>query len=250
MESSAHYTDGSQARQRYRRAQWKTGRAMTARKSLIVFDFDGVVADSELLANTVLAEYVTELGMPMDVDGCMRTFVGRRVDEVAAAVGGGIGRAVPDFAATLTARTLARFRGKLREIRGVRDYVSAFASLKRAIASSSSPERLAGCLDILRLADVFGGHVYSAACVARGKPHPDLFLHVASRVGVAPAEAIVIEDSPSGIRGAVAAGMTAIGLLAGSHVGAGHETTLRDAGAHRIARDYDELTAITRELVR
>jgi HAD superfamily hydrolase (TIGR01509 family) len=161
-----------------------------------------------------------------------------------------IRRPVPDFADALTARTLARFRRELREVPGVRSYVAAFAGMKRAIASSSSPERLAGCLDILGLADVFPEHVYSAACVARGKPHPDLFLHVASQVGVAPAEALVIEDSASGIRGAVAAGMTAVGLLAGSHIRPGHEARLRDAGAHDIAHDYDELIAITRELVR
>jgi HAD superfamily hydrolase (TIGR01509 family) len=223
---------------------------MPPRKSLIVFDFDGVVADSEALANGVLADYVTELGAPMSVDDCLRTFVGKRVDEVAELVGELISRPVPDFADALTARTLARFRRELREVPGVRSYVAAFAGMKRAIASSSSPERLAGCLDILGLADVFPEHVYSAACVARGKPHPDLFLHVASQVGVAPAEALVIEDSASGIRGAVAAGMTAVGLLAGSHIRPGHEARLRDAGAHDIAHDYDELIAITRELVR
>jgi HAD superfamily hydrolase (TIGR01509 family) len=222
---------------------------MASRQSLIVFDFDGVVADSEALANAVLAEYLAELGVPMSVDECLATFVGRRVDEVAHIVAALTRRRVPDFADALTARTLARFRRELREVRGVRSYIAAFAGMKRAIASSSPPERLAGCLDILGLAGVFPDHVYSANCVARGKPHPDLFLHVASRLGVAPSEAIVIEDSPGGIRGAVAAGMTAIGLLAGSHVRAGHEARLRDAGAHRIARDYDELTIVTRELV-
>jgi HAD superfamily hydrolase (TIGR01509 family) len=219
------------------------------RPSLIVFDFDGVVADSETLANGVLADYVTELGVAMSVDACLAAFAGTRVDEVAEAVAAMVGRRVPDFADTLTALTLARFRRDLREVPGVRRYVAAFPAMRRAIASSSSPQRLAGCLDILGLADVFPAHVYSAACVARGKPHPDLFLHVATQLEVVPEEAIVIEDSPSGIRGAVAAGMTAIGLLAGSHVRAGHDARLRDAGAHRIARDYDELTAITRELV-
>jgi HAD superfamily hydrolase (TIGR01509 family) len=217
-------------------------------KRLIVFDFDGVVADSEALANTVLADYITELGAPMSVDDCLHTFVGKRVDEVASVVGELIRRPVPDFADALTARTLARFRTELRAVPGVRGYVAAFTQMKRAIASSSSPERLAGCLDILGLADLFAEHVYSAACVARGKPHPDLFLHVAAQIGVAPAEAIVIEDSASGIRGAVAAGMTAIGFIGGSHVRDGHDARLREAGAIAIARDYTELESITRGL--
>jgi HAD superfamily hydrolase (TIGR01509 family) len=222
--------------------------ANRSRKSLLVFDFDGVIADSEAVANAVLADYITELGMPMGVDECLHTFMGKRMDDVASAVSEVLGRAVPDLAATLTARTLARFRTDLREVPGVRGYVAAFAGMKRAIASSSSPERLAGCLDILGLADVFPEHVYSASMVARGKPHPDLFLHAAARVGVAPEEAIVIEDSASGIRGAVAAGMTAIGFLGGSHVRDGHGERLRHAGAVAIARDYAELEGITRSL--
>ena len=222
--------------------------ANRAHKSLLVFDFDGVIADSEALANAVLAEYITELGTPMSADECLRTFMGKRMDDVASAVSEVIGRPVPDLADALTARTLARFRSELREVPGVRGYVAAFADMKRAIASSSSPERLAGCLDILGLADLFPEHVYSASMVARGKPHPDLFLHAAARVGVEPAAAIVIEDSASGIRGAVAAGMAAIGFLGGSHVRDGHGERLRAAGAVAIARDYAELEAITRTL--
>ncbi len=219
-----------------------------SRKSLLVFDFDGVIADSEALANAVLAEYITELGTPMSVDECLHAFMGKRMDDVASAVREVIGRPVPDLADALTSRTLARFRTDLREVPGVRGYVAAFPDMRRAIASSSSPERLAGCIDILGLADVFPDNVYSASMVARGKPHPDLFLHAAAQVGVAPAEAIVIEDSASGIRGAVAAGMTAIGFLGGSHVRDGHGERLRAAGAVAIARDYMELEGITRAL--
>lgn len=218
-------------------------------KTLLVFDFDGVVADSEILANTVLAELVTELGTPMTLEASLATFMGKRAEDVIAAIAATTGGPAGDAVGReLTRRTLARFRSELREIRGVRDYLAAFAGLKRCIASSSSPDRLAACLDILGLAEAFGEHVYSASQVPRGKPHPDLFLHAASRLGVAPAEAIVIEDSEGGIRAASAAGMTPIGLLAASHIGSGHEARLRDAGAQYIARDYRELEMITRTL--
>ena len=225
---------------------------MSARpKSLIVFDFDGVVADSETLANTVLAEYVTELGMPMTLDEAMRTFMGKRAEEVIATI---VAAADPmptasQIGAELTRRTLARFRAELREVPGVRDYLAAFAHVKRCIASSSSPDRLAACLEILDLGAAFGEHVYSASRVPRGKPHPDLFLHAAARLGVAPADAIVIEDSEGGVRAAVAAGMTPIGFLAASHVRDGHEARLRSAGAAHIAHTYREVEAITRALV-
>jgi beta-phosphoglucomutase-like phosphatase (HAD superfamily) len=86
--------------------------------------------------------------------------------------------------------------------------------------------------------------------VPRGKPHPDLFLHAAARLGVAPADAIVIEDSEGGVRAAVAAGMTPIGLVAASHIRDGHEARLRAAGAAHVARSYAEVETITRRLVR
>lgn len=224
---------------------------MTARpKSLIVFDFDGVVADSEMLANTVLAELVTELGMPMTLEQSMQTFMGKRAEEVIGTIVSATDRMpASQIAAELTRRTLARFRSDLREIPGVRDYLAAFPQMKRCIASSSSPDRLAACLEILDLAAAFGEHVYSASIVPRGKPHPDLFLHAAAQLRVAPSHAIVIEDSEGGVRAAVAAGMTPIGFLAASHIRDGHEARLRGAGAARIAHSYRELEVITRNLV-
>jgi HAD superfamily hydrolase (TIGR01509 family) len=218
---------------------------------LIVFDFDGVVADSEMLANGVLAEFLTELGVPTTLEQSMQTFMGKRAEDLIATVAAlNPGMPGAQFAAELTRRTLARFALELREVPGIRDYLAAFPTMKRCIASSSSPERLAACLDILDLAPAFGEHVYSASMVPRGKPHPDLFLHAASRLGVAPADAIVIEDSEGGVRAAVAAGMTPIGFCAASHIRDGHEARLRDAGAVHVARSYAEVERITRGLVR
>jgi HAD superfamily hydrolase (TIGR01509 family) len=103
------------------------------------------------------------------------------------------------------------------------------------IASSSSIDRLQLCLSVLALEAEFGGHVFSADMVARGKPHPDIFLFAASRLGVRPDQCLVIEDSAGGIRAAVAAGMTVVGLCAASHIREGHDLKLRDAGAVHLA---------------
>ena len=92
-------------------------------------------------------------------------------------------------------------------------------------------DRLRLCLSVLALEAEFGSHVFSADMVARGKPHPDIFLFAASRLGVRPDQCLVIEDSAGGIRAAVAAGMTAVGLCAASHIREGHDLRLRDAGA-------------------
>jgi HAD superfamily hydrolase (TIGR01509 family) len=218
-------------------------------KRLLIFDFDGVLADSELLANAVLADIVSELGVPTTTEDALRIYTGKRFPDVIATIESTVGRQLaPDFSDTFQARTFARFREALRTVRGAEVYLDAFESIPRCIASSSSPDRIAFCLDLLGLAPRFE-HVFSASHVARGKPHPDIFLHAAQQMGVAPGDALVIEDSPGGVQAAVAAGMTVIGLLAASHVREDHAARLRDAGAEYVASTFAEAEAITRKLV-
>jgi beta-phosphoglucomutase-like phosphatase (HAD superfamily) len=106
------------------------------------------------------------------------------------------------------------------------------------------------CLDVLQLQSEFGPNVYSASSVARGKPHPDIFFHAAHRMNVIPAHCIVIEDSASGVEAGRAAGMTVVGLLAGSHIQAGHDERLRRAGAQYLSRTFEEAQGITRNFLR
>jgi HAD superfamily hydrolase (TIGR01509 family) len=219
-------------------------------KRLIIFDFDGVIADSEVLSNTVLAECVSEAGLPTTIDDAYRLYMGKRVPQIAAAVEATLGRALrPDFAQDFQARALARFRNELKMVAGAREYLAAFAHLLRCIASTSSRDRLALCLDVLALKEAFGANVFSAELVPRGKPHPDIFLYAAKKMNVAPAECLVIEDSVGGVQAGIAAGMTVIGLLAASHIGDGHGERLRQAGAHFVAATFGEAQAITLELV-
>jgi HAD superfamily hydrolase (TIGR01509 family) len=219
-------------------------------KRLIMFDFDGVIADSEVLSNTVLAECVSEAGVPTTIDDAYRLYMGKRVPQIAAAVEATLGRAVrPDFAVDFQMRVLARFGRELKMVAGADAYLAAFSHLLRCIASTSSPDRLAVCLDVLGLKEAFGTNVFSAELVPRGKPHPDIFLYAAKKMNVAPAECLVIEDSAGGVQAVLAAGMTVIGLLAASHIGDGHGERLRQAGAHFVAVTFGEAQAITRRLV-
>jgi len=97
---------------------------------------------------------------------------------------------------------------------------------------------------------LFEGRVFSASNVARGKPHPDIFLHASAEIGVAPRECIVIEDSASGVIAGRAAGCTVIGLLAAGHIREGHAATLKAAGAHYLAADYLEIERIVCNILR
>ncbi|MBN9546500.1 MAG: HAD family phosphatase [Alphaproteobacteria bacterium] len=219
----------------------------------LIYDFDGIIADSEMLVNGAMAEGVTRLGLPMTAEESIATYLGMRWPEVVARTKVLLaerGLAPPnDFGDGLKANIHRRFKDELREVPGARAAIRHFAPVPHAIASSSAADRLALCLEALELAEDFGAHVYSADLVTNGKPAPDIFLLAAARLNARPADCIVIEDSPGGIRAARAAGMTAIGLHAAGHLPTGHEEKLRDAGAHRIARDWDAARAIIASLL-
>jgi beta-phosphoglucomutase-like phosphatase (HAD superfamily) len=99
------------------------------------------------------------------------------------------------------------------------------------------------------MADLFEGCVFSASNVARGKPHPDIFLYAAEQLGVNPAQCIVIEDSVGGVVAARAAGALPIGFTAAGHIQPGHEAKLRDAGAEHVVASFAELDRIVRPLL-
>jgi HAD superfamily hydrolase (TIGR01509 family) len=208
----------------------------------LIFDFDGVIADSEAIANTVLAEIVTELGHPTTLDQALTRYSGRRWDDAMAEIESAIGRSLPaDFSGELKRATLDRFRTDLKEVSGAANFIKRFSHLPRCIASSSSIDRLRLCLAVLALEGEFGDRVFSADMVARGKPHPDIFLFAAGKLGVSPDRCLVIEDSVGGIKAAVAAGMTTVGLCAASHIRAGHDVKLRDAGAMHLAQSWADV---------
>jgi HAD superfamily hydrolase (TIGR01509 family) len=216
----------------------------------IIFDFDGVIADSEVLSNTVLAEVVTELGVPTSVEDAYRDYMGKRFSDVIAAIEKAVGRTLPpSFIAQYQKRTLERFRQELAPIAGAREFIAKFANLPRCIASSSSPDRLAVCLEVLGMTALFEGRVFSASNVARGKPYPDIFLHAAAQIRMKPSDCIVIEDSAGGVMAGRAAGATVIGLLAAGHISDGHAAKLKEAGAHHVAADYLEVERIVRDLL-
>jgi HAD superfamily hydrolase (TIGR01509 family) len=221
----------------------------------LIFDFDGVIADSEVLVNQAMADALTDLGLPMTLEQSLSTFLGKRWPEVMALVESrlatqGRGGTIPaSFSDDLKAAVHVRFRGELAEVPGARAFIRAHTHLPRAIASSSSADRLALCLDVLGLAEDFGRHVYSADLVTRGKPNPDIFLLAAEKLNADPTGCLVIEDSPGGIRAARAAGMTAIGLHAAAHLPAGHAQALRNAGAHHIAANWDDVQRIVKPLL-
>ncbi|HEX8449167.1 MAG TPA: HAD family phosphatase [Allosphingosinicella sp.] len=207
-----------------------------------MFDFDGVIVDSEILSNRLLAEALTELGHPTTLEQAVERYIGLNWRDMSVVIEAEIGRPLPpDF----RARVKESFELRLEEVTavaGIGAFLDALPRLPKAVASSSPTEWLRLSLERFGLADHFGDRLFSAAeHVERGKPHPDIYLHAARALGVRPERVLVLEDTPTGVKSARAAGMTVIGLCAGLHCGPGYGERLIEAGASRVADSYEEV---------
>jgi HAD superfamily hydrolase (TIGR01509 family) len=208
----------------------------------IVFDFDGVIADSEAPANRVLAECLTEIGLPTSYDDALDLYCGRRWNDCESRIEARLGRSLPPgFIDDCKQRTWQRVRDDIQPVAGVAEFLERCTHLPRAVASSSTPEWLVGLLRRLELAHHFGDRLFSAAALVRRKPHPEIYLRAAAGLGVVASACIAIEDSPIGVASAAAARMRVVGLCAATHIRGGHAERLRGAGAHEIAYSYREL---------
>jgi HAD superfamily hydrolase (TIGR01509 family) len=181
---------------------------------LVIFDCDGVLVDSERLANQVLAELLTELGLATTTDQSIATYMGLSMASVVTMVEERLGRRPPDdFLDRYRAATFAAFDRELRAVDGVLAVIEGLR-WPSCVATSGDPDRVRRTLTLTDLHHHFEGRVFSAVEVPRGKPHPDLFLHAADRMGADPRRCVVVEDSPFGVRGARAAGMAVLGYAA------------------------------------
>jgi HAD superfamily hydrolase (TIGR01509 family) len=215
----------------------------------ILFDFDGVLIESEYAGNRQIAEYLTAIGHPTTPEQSMANFMGLAGADFVSAIERWIGRVVPDDFHTARAAEDARAIAEgVGAVAGAVAFVQALpADLPKAIVSSSSTRWIRAHLAHIGLSDAFGEHIYSGReHVDRGKPAPDLYLFGADRLGVAIGDCAIIEDSPVGVTGAVASGGHVIGLCAGSHCGIGHADRLRALGAAAIAHDFDQVAALLR----
>lgn len=219
------------------------------RFAALLFDFDGVVIESEYAGNAQIARYLTNIGHPTTTEEAMAQFMGLSGTAFTGALEGWIGRSLPDDYATARLEEDERIlRDGVGEVAGAIAFVRALPpALPRAIVSSSSSHWIATHLAHLGLRDAFGDHLYSGKeHVARGKPSPDLYLHAADQLGVAIGDCAILEDSPVGATGAVASGAHVIGLVAGSHCGPDHADRLRAIGVQDIARDFTGVAALLR----
>ena len=185
-----------------------------ARFDLVIFDNDGVLVDSEGHANQILSDLLNESGWAggMTRDECMAEFLGRSLPAIRERIEARLGHPLPgDFEGRYHARLFEVFDKQLAPVPGVEDALARIF-LPSCVASSGTHERIRRALAATGLLSRFEGRIFSAEDVGRGKPAPDLVLHAARSLGVAPARCAIVEDSPLGVEAANAAGMVAFGF--------------------------------------
>ncbi|WP_296613750.1 HAD family phosphatase [Sphingomonas sp.] len=224
-----------------------SGGVIPIRFAALLFDFDGVLIESEYVGNKHIADFLTSIGHPTTPEESMANFMGYAGKDFLDRVEAWIGRALPDdFFAAREAEDARVMAEGIGEVAGAVAFVRSLpADLPKAVVSSSSTRWIRRHLDHIGLSDAFGDHLYSGReHVERGKPAPDLYLYAADKLGVAIGDCAIIEDSPVGATGAVASGGHVIGLCAGNHCAPDHSERLRAIGVAAVASSFDEVAAL------
>ncbi|MEM9046788.1 MAG: HAD-IA family hydrolase [Pseudomonadota bacterium] len=214
------------------------------RPSLVIFDCDGVLVDTEPMSNALMAEVLQAEGMEIDVVGCMARFVGKSMTSVQQEVEAELGRPLGDnWSRDFRHKTIAAFRKRgVEAIPNIRQAISAIdaAEIPICVASSGSIEKMHASLGASDLLDRLRDVLFTADSVARGKPAPDLFLFAAQQMGHTPETCVVVEDSRFGIEAAAAAGMRALAYTAAPNACVGDMAEL----GGELFEDMAELPAL------
>lgn len=212
-------------------------RARTTKLRLVIFDCDGVLVNSEPVANRVVAEMLTAEGWVMTPHEADRRFLGMSFPDMVPVVEAELGRKLPpQWEHDLVAGVMRALATESVPIPGALEALHAVNTLGLPwrIASNSSHGEMAKKFSCIGLTNLVAGRLHSFEDVARGKPAPDLFLATAAAEGVIPDACVVIEDSSTGARAAAAAGMMCLGFGTGAQA-----ESLRAVGAYPFASMFD-----------
>jgi len=214
------------------------------RPALVIFDCDGVLVDSEPISNRLFVEHLNRAGFPFTLEECYRELLGRSMASCEALLVARFGRPLPaGFVPALQAETYAALAAEVETMPGVPAVLDVLevAGVHYCVASSGEFAKMRATLGRTGLLPRFEGRMFSATEVARGKPHPDLFLHAARAMNVTASDAVVVEDSVPGVQAAKAAGMRPLGFAGGAHAN-------RDALAAEGAEIFTAMSALPAKL--
>jgi HAD superfamily hydrolase (TIGR01509 family) len=203
------------------------------RFDLVIFDCDGVLIDSEPIANRVFSEMLATAGVRMSPEEVMRTFVGRSRDTCIEMAGEMRGEKLPhDFAAKWDDALNEALEREVKPVEGIPELLRSL-KLPYCVASNGEPSHMEKGLAAAGLMPLVKGRLFSAKQVAHPKPAPDVYLHAARMMGAEPSRCAVVEDTSTGVKAGIAAGMSVFGYVGGPQSDA---ATLRELGAHPFRR--------------
>lgn len=211
----------------------------------VIFDCDGVLVDSEFLANRVEAEFKTELGFPITVEEQIRKFTGFAANHPL--VKEELSRLPANYLETVDKRIYKTYERELKAIPGVHDVLQELPHPK-CVASNSDLGSMVYKLSLTNLLGHFPKSLFSCQMVRHAKPAPDLFLFAAKTQQWQVQDCVVIEDSEAGVMAAQAAGMLVLGFLGGKHILPGQDQKLKSLGAVQVFSDMRELPKVLESL--
>jgi HAD superfamily hydrolase (TIGR01509 family) len=209
--------------------------------NLIIFDCDGVLIETEALANQCEVDALAKMGFKIPLEDYIDLALGKHNSLVEKLLKKTYGIDLNQtFWEEVKRVQKDVFEKKLTAVKGIESALKKIPTAK-CIASSSSMERLHHTLGITKLLPYFEGNIFSADFVAKGKPAPDIFLYAADKMKTHPKDCLVIEDSPAGIQGAISAGMTVYAFGGGKHITPKIKEKLKQTKAHRFFEDMEKL---------
>jgi HAD superfamily hydrolase (TIGR01509 family) len=210
----------------------------------LICDCDGVLVDSEVIADRVMYETLSATFPGLDFEPIVKTAFGQQTSRFLEGIETAFGITLPaDFLNAIEHNVELALAASLSPINGVRDALQR-VTLPAAVVSNSRMSRVTASLRRAGLQQIFGERVFSAEQVARPKPFPDVYLFAAQTLGVDPSRCIVVEDSVAGLNAARAAGIKTIAFVGASHIPDGYADALRKMGITRIMQHMDELPAL------
>jgi HAD superfamily hydrolase (TIGR01509 family) len=207
----------------------------------VLFDNDGTVVDSEIIAVRATLRLLAPYGFQMSEQEYSRRFPGLLERDIIQILKAEYDFQVPDdYLEKVRAEHRAAFERELRAIAGMPSLLKKLKTPK-SIVSNGSVRHVEQCLRLTRLRSAFDGHIFSAEHVERPKPQPDVYHFALEKLELDRAEVIVVEDSPTGVVAAKEAGLQVVGFLGAAHIFDGHEACLLERGADFIAADAKAL---------
>lgn len=214
----------------------------------VIFDCDGVLVDSEILASKASIEMLRPYGLDMSVEEYSQYFAGKVEEDIVDIITQKYNISLPDdFISKVRLKIDYELDHNLQAISGVKDTISGIP-VTCAVVSNSHLVRVIQSVKVAGLSGFFGKRLFSAEMVERPKPDPGIYLYAARQLNMDPAECLVVEDSLSGVTAAHKAGMTVVGFLGASHIREGHGENLKKAGAYTTAENMEALNELLQEI--